>query len=182
MSVFRGHINTVSNSIFDYSRLNAKNFFPLARKTLNFFNRLSVQLNFFNKIKYFLKLVWMLVFSTTLSCQDDDFPLGLYGYQVERLLYGDAEKVWKTNEVGVWSYLLFQSIDDSVNVMGITIDFADTLSLGMMKVSAKSMLFSDTVLFSNGDFWLIEEVSSHALSFKDEFSELGTLYNWYKIE
>ena len=117
-----------------------------------------------------------------MSCQDDDFPLGLYGYQVERLLYGDAEKVWKTNEVGVWSYLLFQSIDDSVNVMGITIDFADTLSLGMMKVSAKSMLFSDTVLFSNGDFWLIEEVSSHTLSFKEEFLELGTLYNWYKIE
>ena len=97
-------------------------------------------------------------------------------------MHGDEEKVWKTNEVGVWSYLLFRSIDDSVNIMGITIDFADTLSLGMVKASAKSMLFSDTLLFSNGDFWLIEEVSSHTLSFKKEFLDLGKLYNWYQIE
>ena len=53
---------------------------------------------------------------------------------------------------------MFQSIDDSVNVMGISIDFSDTISLGLMKASVKSMLFSDTLLFADGDFWLIEEV------------------------
>ena len=149
---------------------------------MNSLKRLLVQLIFFRKIKHFLKLLWMFVLCINLSCQDDEFPLGLYDYQVERLLHGDAEKLWKTNEVGVWSYLLFQSIDDSVNVMGITIDFSDTISLGMIKASAKSMLFSDTLLFSDGDFWLIEEVSSHNLLFKEEFLELGKLYNWYEIE
>ena len=44
------------------------------------------------------------------------------------------------------------------------------------------MLFSDTLLFTDGDFWLIEEVSSHTLLFKDELLELGKLYNWYEIE
>ncbi len=149
---------------------------------MNSLKRLLVQLIFFRKIKHFLKLLGMVVLCISLSCQDDEFPLGLYDYQVERLLHGDAEKLWKTNEVGVWSYLLFQSIDDSVNVMGITIDFSDTISLGMIKASAKSMLFSDTLLFSDGDFWLIEEVSSHNLLFKEEFLELGKLYNWYEIE
>ena len=149
---------------------------------MNSFNKLLAQLNFFNKIKHFLKLLWMFVLCINLSCQDDEFPLGLYDYQVERLLHGDAEKLWKTNEVGVWSYLLFQSIDDSVNVMGITIDFSDTISFGLMKASVKSMLFSDTLLFSDGDFWLTEEVSSHTLLFKKEFLELGKLYNWYEIE
>lgn len=124
----------------------------------------------------------MLALCVALSCQDDEFPLGLYDYQVERLLYGDGEKAWKTNDVGVWSYLLFQSIDDSVNVMGMSVDFSDTISLGMMKASVKSMLFSDTLLFTDGDFWLIEEVSSHTLLFKDELLELGKLYNWYEIE
>ena len=149
---------------------------------MNYLNKLFAQLNSFNKIKHFLKLLWMFALCITLSCQDDEFPLGLYDYQVERLLHGDAEKVWKTNEVGVWSYLLFQSIDDSVNVMGITIDFSDTISFGLMKASVKSMLFSDTLLFSDGDFWLTEEVSSHTLLFKKEFLELGKLYNWYEIE
>lgn len=149
---------------------------------MNSFNKLSGKLNSFNKINHFLKLLWMLALCIALSCQDDEFPLGLYDYQVERLLHGDAEKVWKTNDVGVWSYLLFQSIDDSVNVMGISIDFSDTISLGMMKASVKSMLFSDTLLFNDGDFWLIEEVSSHTLLFKDEFLEIGKLYNWYEIE
>ena len=124
----------------------------------------------------------MFALCITLSCQDDEFPLALYDYQVERLLHGDAEKVWKTDEVDVWSYLLFQSIDDSVNAMGISIDFSDTISLGLMKASAKSMLFSDTLLFNDGDFWLIEEVSSNTLIFKEEFLELGKHYNWYEIE
>ena len=154
----------------------------MVRKTLNSFKRLLAEINFFYRIKHFLKLPWMLVFCINLSCQDDEFPLGLYDYQVERLLHGDAEKLWNTNEVGVWSFLLFQSINDSVNVMGFTIDFSDTISLGMMKASVNSMLFSDTLLFSDGHFWLIEEVSSHTLLFKEEFLELGKRYNWYELE
>tara|TARA_B100000575_G_C22972546_1_gene561389 strand:- start:261 stop:725 length:465 start_codon:yes stop_codon:yes gene_type:complete len=154
----------------------------MQKKTLNSFNKFLAQINFFNKIKHFLKLPWMFTFCITLSCQYDEFPMGLYDYQVERLLHGGARKVWKNNEEGVWNYLLFQSIDDSVNVMGISIDFSDTISLGMMKASVKSMLFSDTLLFSDGGFWLIEEVSSHTLLFKEEFLELGKLYNWHEIE
>ena len=133
-------------------------------------------------MKYFHKLMWMFTLCIILSCEDDGFPLGLYGYQVEHLLHGDAEKMWTNDEEDGWRYLLFESLSDSVNVMGIFIDFSDTISLGMMKASVKSLHFSDTLLFSNGDFWVVEEVSSHTLLFKGEILGLGKHYNWYEIE
>jgi len=77
---------------------------------------------------------------------------------------------------------LFESLDDSVNVMGITIDFSDTLSLGMMRASVKSLLFSDSLLFADGNFWLIEEVSAHSLLFKGAVLDLGRKYTWYETE
>ena len=124
----------------------------------------------------------MFALGIVLSCEEDGFPMDLYDYQVERLLHGGAEKMWQTDEEGVMGYLLFESLDDSVNVMGITIDFSDTLSLGMMKASVKALLFSDTLLFADGNFWQIEEVSAHAMKFTGEVVDLGRQYTWYEAE
>tara|TARA_B110000046_G_scaffold24651_1_gene23805 strand:+ start:631 stop:1062 length:432 start_codon:yes stop_codon:yes gene_type:complete len=137
---------------------------------------------FLNKMKFFHKLMWMFALGIVLSCEEDGFPMDLYDYQVERLLHGGAEKMWQTDEEGVMGYLLFESLDDSVNVMGITIDFSDTLSLGMMKASVKALLFSDTLLFADGNFWQIEEVSAHAMKFTGEVVDLGRQYTWYEAE
>ena len=137
---------------------------------------------FLNKMKYFHKLMLILALGSILSCEEDGFPTDLYDYQVERLLHGGTEKMWHTDEEGVMGYLLFESLDDSVNVMGITIDFSDTLSLGMMRASVKSLLFSDSLLFADGNFWLIEEVSAHSLLFKGAVLDLGRQYTWYETE
>ena len=137
---------------------------------------------FLIKIKYFHKLMLILALGSVLSCEEDGFPVDLYDYQVERLLHGGTEKMWHTDEEGVMGYLLFESLDDSVNVMGITMDFSDTLSLGMMRASVKSLLFSDSLLFADGNFWLIEEVSAHSLLFKEAVLDLGRQYTWYETE
>ena len=137
---------------------------------------------FLNKMKYFHKLMLILALGSILSCEEDGFPTDLYDYQVERLLHGGTEKMWHTDEEGVMGYLLFESLDDSVNVMGITMDFSDSLSLGMMRASVKSLLFSDSLLFAEGNFWLIEEVSAHSLLFKGAVLDLGRKYTWYETE
>ena len=137
---------------------------------------------FLNKMKYFHKLMLILALGSILSCEEDGFPTDLYDYQVERLLHGGTEKMWHTDEEGVMGYLLFESLDDSVNVMGITMDFSDSLSLGMMRASVKSLLFSDSLLFAEGNFWLIEEVSAHSLLFKGAVLDLGRQYTWYETE
>ncbi|HAQ71576.1 MAG TPA: hypothetical protein DCR48_11435 [Flavobacteriales bacterium] len=137
---------------------------------------------FLNKMKYFHKLMLILALGSILSCEEDGFPTDLYDYQVERLLHGGTEKMWHTDEEGVMCYLLFESLDDSVNVMGITMDFSDSLSLGMMRASVKSLLFSDSLLFADGNFWLIEEVSAHSLLFKGAVLDLGRQYTWYETE
>jgi hypothetical protein len=124
----------------------------------------------------------ILALGSILSCEEDGFPTDLYDYQVERLLHGGTEKMWHTDEEGVMGYLLFESLDDSVNVMGITMDFSDSLSLGMMRASVKSLLFSDSLLFADGNFWLIEEVSAHSLLFKGAVLDLGRQYTWYETE
>jgi hypothetical protein len=66
--------------------------------------------------------------------------------------------------------------------MGITMDFSDTLSLGMMKASVKRLLFSDSLLFADGNFWLIEEISAHSMLLKEEVLDLGRHYTWYETE
>ena len=137
---------------------------------------------FLIKIKYFHKLMLILALGSVLSCEEDGFPVDLYDYQVERLLHGGTEKMWHTDEEGVMGYLLFESLDDSVNVMSITMDFSDTLSLGMMRASVKVLLFSDSLLFADGNFWLIEEVSAHSLLFKGAVLDLGRQYTWYETE
>jgi len=142
-----------------------------------------LKMNYFLiETKYFHKLMWILALGSILSCEEDGFPVDLYDYQVEHLLHGGTEKMWHTDEEGVMGYLLFESLDDSVNVMGITIDFSDTLSLGMMRASVKSLLFSDSLLFADGNFWLIEEVSAHSLLFKGAVLDLGRKYTWYETE
>ena len=137
---------------------------------------------FLIETKYFHKLMWILALGSVLSCEEDGFPVDLYDYQVERLLHGGTEKMWHTDEEGVMGYLLFESLDDSVNVMSITMDFSDTLSLGLMRASVKALLFSDSLLFADGNFWLIEEVSAHSLLFKEAVLDLGRQYTWYETE
>ena len=119
---------------------------------------------FLIETRYFHKLMWILALGSILSCEEDGFPVDLYDYQVEHLLHGGTEKMWHTDEEGVMGYLLFESLDDSVNVMSITLDFSDSL------------------LFADGNFWLIEEVSAHSLLFKGAVLDLGRQYTWYETE
>jgi hypothetical protein len=52
----------------------------------------------------------------------------------------------------------------------------------MMKASVKRLLFSDSLLFADGNFWLIEEISAHSMLLKEEVLDLGRHYTWYETE
>jgi hypothetical protein len=101
------------------------------------------------------------------SCEDDGFPAGLYGYQVERLLHQGDQKTWKSTESSVLPYLLFKYTSDSVEVYGVYDNVSDTLFIGSAKASDKSLIFTDSLLFGDGSYWLIESVSATYLRFKE---------------
>ncbi|MEM9340307.1 MAG: hypothetical protein AAGA66_16350, partial [Bacteroidota bacterium] len=44
-----------------------------------------------------MRVNWLtiaIVLTLLVGCTEDDFPEGIYGYQVERLLSGGGQKVW----------------------------------------------------------------------------------------
>lgn len=109
-----------------------------------------------------------------MSCSEEDLPAGIYHYQVERLLSGSSgSKIW--NEVvnspncsdSVMLYVV--SVSDSLDFSRLTYQnncvAFDTTYLGRANASKADDrdLFTDSLRFQNGDFWIIKTITSELL-------------------
>jgi len=121
-------------------------------------------------------IYWILLAFLLIQCQEEEVSI-FEGQQIHRLLTGGNEKVWvlgSRSEDGVESTLscadslrlLMTDENDSVNIQqlrpicsGSTLVF-DSLDLGNALVSSQDDLFTDSLLFEDGTFWLVEDVSS----------------------
>ena len=111
------------------------------------------------------------------SCEGDFFPPGLYDYQVERLLTGGDSKVWDlvvdsddcADSMGLYMVLLSDSEDDSVAISSLVpsanCSSMDTIFIGNADASRfiDRLLFTDSLIFENGDYWLIQSITSSSL-------------------
>ena len=127
---------------------------------------------------------WFLLF-LLLGCQQDFFPAGLYDYQVERLLSGGASKVWNervnstdcADSVRLYITLLTSSSGDSVTLSTLTprsdCGGFDTTLIGNANASSPSdgILFTDSLVFANGDSWIVESITSSSLSITTRTSQ-----------
>ncbi len=121
-------------------------------------------------------IYWILLAFLLIQCQEEEVSI-FEGQQIQRLLTGGDEKIWvlsSRSEDGVESTLsctdslrlLMTDEDDSVNIqqliptcLGTALTF-DSLDLGNALVSSQDDLFTDSLLFEDGTFWLVEDVSS----------------------
>lgn len=120
----------------------------------------------------------------SISCSNEFFPQGLYDYQVERLLSGGDSKEWffTSDDLACQDSvrLLFQleafAEDDSLIVSEIFKGQScspDTMAVGKCDASSFTdvLLFTDTLNFDSGEQWIISEVSSDFLTFRQLPSE-----------
>ena len=117
---------------------------------------------------------WSLLFVFCFACDKDFFPEGLYDYQVERLLSGGDTKVWNQvitsdncqDSVKLIIRLLANAPDDSLSVLRLLSNAAcdgfDTTNLGNADASSSigALIFTDSLNFAGGDFWIIQSVTS----------------------
>ena len=120
---------------------------------------------------------WIAVLLVCLACDTDFFPEGLYDYQVERLLSAGERKVWNQrissdncqDSIKLLFTLIPNSLDDSVLVERLTINTTctgfDTTILGNADASSFSdaLLFTDSLNFAGGEYWIIDRISSENL-------------------
>jgi hypothetical protein len=123
-----------------------------------------------------MRVKWFVLTLLFLGCKEDQFPKGIYDYQVERLLSGGESKVWllaeeKTEgivtrpEVCSDSTRLLiaatqlDSIEISRLVPKVDCSGFDTLALGNANTSGE-LVFTDSLIFSTGEFWIVESISS----------------------
>lgn len=121
------------------------------------------------------KAAFILLF--ILSCTSDFFPSGLYDYQVERLLTDGDTKSWFLrinsencqDSVRLIMNLVPSTSNDSVSISRLerwsTCNGFDTTFLGTADASSFSgaLLFTDSLIFNDGNFWIVQEVTSHDL-------------------
>ena len=113
-----------------------------------------------------------------LACSEEKIPAGIYDYQVERLLSGGSEKTWGkvissmdcADSVKLHFELVTNSSNDSLDIYRLTpisncTSFDSTL-IGRADASSlkDSNLFTDSLVFASGDFWLINLITSEFLS------------------
>lgn len=132
------------------------------------------------RVRYSLLVVLVAILA---ACVEDEFPRGLYDYQVERLLSGESEKIWSVvseTEDGVTTVPTSCSDSlrlyivpvgtDSINISwlfpSITCGSFDTLRLGNSNATSEddSQLFTDSLQFADGNYWLIQSVTSQTSS------------------
>ena len=127
------------------------------------------------------KWLFLLLF----GCQSDFIPEGLYDYQVERLLSNGDTKVWSQvvnssncqDSTKLSIQLISSSIDDSVAISRLVpladCTGLDTLFIGNADASSfeGAILFTDTLNFSDGSFWLVEHITSNKIVIRREIIE-----------
>ncbi len=142
-------------------------------------------------------IIILLLIGMLCGCEEEDFyPKGLYGYQVDRLISGGESKLWilTASEIDGQAQA-FEDCGDSLKLyveertMGIavyqlnTCNPTDSTFFGYMTSSFKAKglanqyLFTDSLLFEEGteDFFLVKEVTS--LYLKVYYSRRNTSYS-----
>ena len=133
-------------------------------------------------------LYWAFLAFFLIQCSDEEVAI-FESQQVQRLITGGDEKTWilqfRSSE-GVESALncsdsirlLMSSTSDSVSVTellprctGLSDSF-DSLDVGNAFVSSEDGLFTDSLLFEDGTFWIISAISSERMSLKIDENEL----------
>lgn len=144
-----------------------------------------------NSGKLLYPLLLVLIF--VINCSEDFTPEGLYGYQVERLLTNDSNKIWTVTRMMVDNseismtacadslFLLLTSDTDSVSVSSLVRDCSttselDTTFLGKANTSTIGLVFSDSLLFASGDYWLISNVRPSNCEVRFEGNGITTFY------
>ncbi|MEP0986935.1 hypothetical protein [Ekhidna sp.] len=136
-------------------------------------------------------LVFALLF-TILSCSEEDLPIGLYDYQVERLLSGQSgSKTWMQivnstdckDSVRLHIEFVPNQSGDSLNLSRISLlnncSSKDTTLIGRANASKANGrdLFTDSLNFRSGDFWIIKNVTSKKLTLTDNETTISYIAN-----
>lgn len=118
-----------------------------------------------------------------MSCSEEELPAGIYDYQVERLLSGSSgSKAWNqivnstncADSVILYAVAVDDSLDFSRLTYQSTCDAFDTTYIGRANASSPDDrdLFTDSLRFSNGNYWMIKTITSDLLTIEVEQSVL----------
>lgn len=118
-----------------------------------------------------------------MSCSEEDLPVGVYDYQVERLLTGQTgsknwEQVIGSTDCADSVRLHFELVEDSIDISRFTFNASCVMSdpdfIGRANASSfsGSDLFTDSLNFSDGTFWIIRRVTSELLRVQVEEESL----------
>lgn len=125
-----------------------------------------------------VKILTVFFFIFLISCSEEDLPAGLYDYQVERLLSGQSgSKNWAqvvnsdncADSVILYVELVTISSTDSIDISNLiksnNCTALDTIFIGRANASKFTgrSLFSDSLNFSSGDYWIVDQITSELL-------------------
>lgn len=125
------------------------------------------------------RIFLILLILNIVSCSEEELPIGIYDYQVERLLSGETGlKTWSqvvnstdcTDSVNITFELIANAANDSLDITMITgcANSSNTTLLGRASASSPEggILFTDSLIFDSGDFWIIDQITSEQLSLR----------------
>ncbi len=110
-----------------------------------------------------------------ISCSEETLPDGIYDYQVERLLSGESGvKTWtqivNSNNCADSVLLTFELVanaaDDSLDITMLSgCSPSNSTVLGRASASSPEggILFTDSLIFASGEFWIIDQITSEQL-------------------
>ncbi|WP_370090448.1 hypothetical protein [Ekhidna sp.] len=113
-----------------------------------------------------------------LACSEEELPAGIYDYQVERLLSAGSEKTWSevvnstncVDSVKLHFEMVSNATNDSLDVFELipisNCTSFDTTLIGRADASrlVGSDLFTDSLIFSTGSFWIVRGVTSQFMT------------------
>lgn len=119
-----------------------------------------------------------------IGCAEPFTPEGLYDYQIARLLTGENSKTWAVNSEIIngssqspqncadSSFYYFQPLGDSIDAHlllqnCIKINTYDSSYIGRFLPSSEELVFTDSLNFSNGEFWILVNITSEEATIID---------------
>ncbi|WP_436517160.1 hypothetical protein [Ekhidna sp. To15] len=122
------------------------------------------------------RLFVLISFLTLLACSEEELPVGIYHYQVERLLSGEeGSKVWMkvvnsqncSDSVQLIFELVENTSDDSLDISIISgcpsMNTATIIGRASASKAEDRDLFTDSLIFASGNFWIINQITSQQL-------------------
>jgi hypothetical protein len=109
------------------------------------------------------------------SCGEEYVPEGLYHYQAARLLSADSTKYWELVPDANSTQLVPYTFDvlgvKKTSKTGDTLQFAlinsttsDSTLYGYATLSRYNLLFTDSILFLDDNYWIIRQLTSQKLT------------------